>query len=151
MTIAELTRYIVIEEKLDVHKLQYQSSLPDPDDPEIVVLTERRDLPNTGTLSDYPLINSTIFVCGPPPPQTPPPTFPVCVVLHDDERRLTVDAKLPQTLHEFREAVKTQHGVSIAEDVLILVDKELVGEDMAIWDLGFVPDCVVHAGTVACL
>ena len=34
-----------------------------------------------------------------------------------------------------------------SQDVLIFVDKELVGEDMAIWDLGFVPDCVVRAGT----
>ena len=57
-----------------------------------------------------------------------------------------VNAMLRQSLRDFREAVQTQHGVSISEDVLILIDKEVSGEDIPIWDLGFVPDCVVHAG-----
>jgi len=56
------------------------------------------------------------------------------VLLHDEQRKMTVDARLTQTLHEFREAVFAQHGVSIAEDVLIMVDREVVGEDMMIWD-----------------
>jgi hypothetical protein len=142
-------RYISAEEKLDVHALKFISSTAaDPEDPDIVVVSPSKDLPEADLLSDHPLTGSTILICGPPraPPQVAPSTLRVCVALHDDGRKLMVDAMLRQSLRDFREAVQTQHGVSISEDVLILVDKEVSGEDIPIWDLGFVPDCVVHAG-----
>jgi hypothetical protein len=139
-------RYISAEEKLDVHGLKFISSTPDSEDPDIVVVSPSKDLPEADLLSDHPLTGSTILICGPPPPQVPPSTLRVCVALHDDGRKLMVDAILRQSLRDFREAVQTQHGVSISQDVLIRVDKEVSGEDIPIWDLGFVPGCVVHAG-----
>ena len=146
ITVADLMRYISAEEKLDVHGLKFISSTPDPEDPDIVVVSPSKDLPEADLLSDHPLTGSTILIYGPPPPQVPPSTLRVCVALHDDGRKLMVNAMLRQSLRDFREAVQTQHGVSISEDVLILIDKEVSGEDIPIWDLGFVPDCVVHAG-----
>lgn len=139
-------RYISAEEKMDVHGLRFIPSTPDPEDPDIVVVSPSKDLPEADLLSDHPLTDSTILICGPPPPQVPPSTLRVCVALHDDGRKLMVDAMLQQSLRDFREAVQTQHAVSISEDILILMDQEVSGEDIPIWDLGFVPDCVIHAG-----
>ena len=149
ITIAQLKRDVAVEEKIDVPKLKFVSSMEDPEDPETVFVSEPQDLPEEALISQYPLSNSTIVICGPPPPLKPPPTFNVHVILYDDARKLDVEAKLQQTLNEFREAVLLQHDVSIADDVLMLVGKEVVGDEIPIWDLGFVPDCTVHAGELA--
>ena len=149
ITVAQLKREVAVEEKVDVPKLKFVSSMEDPEDPETVFVSEPQDLPEEALISQYPLSNSTIVICGPPPPLKPPPTFNVHVILYDDARKLDVEAKLQQTLNEFREAVLLQHDVSIADDVLMLVGKEVVGDEIPIWDLGFAPDCTIHAGDLA--
>jgi hypothetical protein len=144
-TVAQLKREIAIEEKIEIQMLRYVSSLDEPEDPDMLIVSEPQDLvPDEAFISHFPLSNSTIFICGPPPPFTPQPTFNVQVTL-DDHRSLNVEAKLHQTLNDFREAVMLQHNVSVADNVLILVGKEVVGDEMPIWDLGFVPDCTIHA------
>jgi Ubiquitin family len=145
ITVAQLKRDIEVEEKIDVPKLNFVSSLEDPEDPEILMVSDSQDLSDEELISRYPLSNSTIFVCRPSPPHTPSPTFNVVVRLHDG-RKLDVEAKLQQTLNEFRKAVQLQHNISIADDVLIVVGKEVVGEEIPIWDLGFAPNCTIHAG-----
>jgi len=149
ITIAQLKREVAVEEKIDVPKLKFVSSMEDPEDSDTVFVSEPQDLPEEALISQYLLSNSTIFICGPPPPLKPPPTFNVRVMMYDDGRKLDVEAKLQQTLNEFREAVLLQHNISITDDVLILVGKEVIGDEIPIWDLGFVPDCTVHAGELA--
>ena len=145
ITIAQLKRDVAVEEKIDVPKLKFVSSMEDPEDPDTVFVSEPQDLLEEALISQYPLSNSTIFICG----LKPPPTFNVRVMMYDDGRKLDVEAKLQQTLNDFREAVLLQHNVSIADDVLMLVGKEVVGDEMPIWDLGFAPDCTIHAGDLA--
>jgi hypothetical protein len=144
-TVAQLKREIAIEEKVDVRSLRFVFSLEDPDDAETLLVSEARDMLEHAAISQYPLADATIFIWGPPPPITPPTSFYVCVIL-DDERKLQVEVTFQLTLNDFREAVRLQHNVPITDDVLILVGKELIGDEIPIWDLGFVPDCVVHAG-----
>jgi len=143
-TVAQLKREVAFEEKIDVHNLKIVLPVQDTDDPETLLVSEPHHLPEDAVISQYPVADATIFIFGLPPPVTPPPSFNVCVVL-DDGRKLEVKVGLQQTLNEFREAVRLQRDVPITDDVLILVGKEVIGHDIPIWDLGFTPDCVIHA------
>jgi len=144
VTVAQLKNEVATEEKVDVHSLKFVFSLEDPDDPETLFVSEPNDLPENAVISQYPVADATIFICGLPPPVAPPPSFHVCLAL-DDGGKLEVEVAFQLTLNDFREAVRLQHNVSITDDVLILVGKEVIGDEIPIWDLGFVPDCVIHA------
>jgi hypothetical protein len=142
VTVAQLKKEIAIEEKVEVHMLRYVSSLDDPEDPDMLIVSEPQDLvPDEELISHFPLSSSTISICRLPPPFTPQPVQ----VMLDDHRRLNVEAKLYQTLNDFREAVMLQHNVSVTDKVLILMGKEVIGDEIPIWDLGFVPNCTIHA------
>ncbi|KAJ7599261.1 hypothetical protein C8J56DRAFT_185849 [Mycena floridula] len=143
--VSQLMKDIAFEEKLPVHGLSFSSEIEDDEDSDTIVVSDPQILPPDALISEFPLENATIFVHGSPPPKVPPAMFDVRLTLYDDGRKLGVQARLQQTLEEFRLAVKDQHGVDIAQDVLILVGKELVGEDIPVWDLGFHPGCTVHA------
>jgi hypothetical protein len=146
ITVAQLMKDIAVEEKMDVLKLNFISSLEDPEDTDILLVSQRQELSDDALISQYPLSSSTIFIRGQPHAFAPTSSVQVTVRLHDNGRKLDVEAKLQQTLTEFKEAVRLQHSVSIDNDVLILVGKEVVGDDMPLWDLGFVSNCTVHAG-----
>jgi len=136
VTVAELMRHASVEEQFTIYKLQFISSSEDPEDREVVFVSRLQDLPTDALICDYPLANSTIFIRS---------TIRVYLNLHARVERLAVDASVHWPLNDFREAVECQHKVSIAEDVLILLGKEVIG-DRSIGDLGFVPDCMIHAG-----
>lgn len=143
-TVAQLREDIAIEEKIEVPKLSYVLDQEDAEDPETLVVSEPQDLPDEALISQCPLSDAIIYISSIRQFQTSPSSFGICVTVAD--RKLDVEVKLQQTLNDFREEVKVQHNVSIDDHVLILVGKELKGDDLPIWDLGFVPDCTIHAG-----
>jgi hypothetical protein len=147
-TIAQLKKEVLIEEKIDAHKLRFIGATDDPDDPESLIVSEPRDLPDEMLVSQFPLSEATIFLCGLPPPVSPPRMFHVCVRVSDgnDAVNLDVETAFAHTLRGLRETVELQHQVSVVDHVLVFVGKELVGEDLPIWDLGIIPDCTIHAG-----
>jgi hypothetical protein len=147
LTVAKLSREIAIEEKMDVHKLKFIPLSDDIDDPETCIISELQELPAEAFISVYPLSGTTVFICGPPPPVAPSASIRVCLQLCDGQR-LGVETSLQQTLCEFRGAVLLQHELSITDHVLILASKEVTGEDMPLWDLGFFEDCTVHSRTI---
>jgi hypothetical protein len=144
-SVSQLKRDLVFEEKIDAHCLKFVVSLEDSDDPDTLFVSEPQDLPENAMISQYPLADATIFIYGLPPPITPPTSFNVCVAFQEGEK-LEVEVTLQQTLNDFREAVRLQHHVSITDHVLIFVGREVVGDEIPIWDLGFVPGSVVHEG-----
>jgi hypothetical protein len=146
LTVAQLSNEIAIEEKMDVHKLKFIPLADDIDDPETCIVSEPQELPVEAPISAYPLSSTTVFVCAPPPPITPSASMRVCLQLCDGQR-LDVETSLQQTLCEFRGAVLLQHELSITDHVLVLASKEVTGEDIPLWDLGFFQDCTVHART----
>jgi len=143
-SVSQLKRDLAFEEKIDPHCLKFVVSLEDSDDPDTLFVSEPQDLLENAMISQYPLADATIFIYGLPQPTTPPTSFNVCVAFQEGEK-LEVEVTLQQTLNDFREAVRLQHHVSITDHALIFVGREVVGDEIPIWDLGFVPGSVIHA------
>jgi hypothetical protein len=147
--VSKLITYVSVEMKLVINKLHFITEIEDPDDPDIVTVSDKQRLHEDEPISSYPLENATILISSPPPPITPPAAFCVTLVLYEDpeyEKKLEVDVAYRQTLAEFQDLVLSRHQVSIHQDVLIMGGKEIKGEDLPIWDLGFSPESVIHAG-----
>jgi hypothetical protein len=147
--VSKLIIYVSVEMKLAVNKLYFITEVEDPDDPDIVTVSDKQPLDENQPISSYPLENATILIASLPPPITPPATFRVMLVLYEGTeygKKLSVDVAYRQTLAEFKDLVLSRYEVSIHQDVLIMVGKEIKGDDMPIWDLGFWPESVIHAG-----
>lgn len=146
ITVAQLISEISVEEKISVHGLDYITSAEDLD---LTDALTRPLLPKDAYLKDFAL-EGTIYVRLAPPPLPPPPEFTVTVEQYDEGKKWPVDVQPELTVSQFRQAVQEQHGFSVNHDVLILVGKEVVGEDLPIWHLGITPDCTIHAGKGFC-
>jgi hypothetical protein len=147
--VSKLTTYVAVEMKLNIKKLHFIIEVEDPDDPDIVNVSNKQPLDEDQPISSYPLENITILIESPPPPITPPAMFFVTLVLYEGPetgKKLDVDVAYRQTLSEFKDLVLLRHEVSIHQDVLIMAGKEIKGDDLPIWDLGFWPESVIHAG-----
>jgi hypothetical protein len=139
-----------MEMKLTINKLHYFTELEDPDDSDIVTVSEAQPLDSDQPISSYPLQSATLFVPSLPPPIIPPATFRVTLITYKEGleygKKHNVDVAYQQTLAQFKDSVLSRYELSIHKDVLIMIGKEVRGDDMPVWDLGFCPESVIHAG-----
>lgn len=173
ISVLEFIKDIETEEKIKVSLLQYWAQIPvSEEDTSIEDLDSEggwEAIPSSKLLPLVPLdapistfcfasdsegksmIHVHIRSCHPLPP---PEFFPVTIILYDNddpehpEHKLPLCVRLNMTLNGFRQAVEQKYRVPITQHVLILEGKEYTQEDadMPLWELGFVPKCIIHAG-----